>query len=370
MDFSGKQIGAPLPGVVVAHSAAQTQQYLGSPSLLDLGGERLMASHDEFGPGSTEHTCARTRLFFSADGGATWMPRAIIDGAFWSVLFSHRGAIYLLGTDRHHGNIVIRRSIDEGQTWTSPIDGRTGLLRSEGEYHCGPLPVVEHDGRLWRAFERRDPPEGWAPQYGAGVMSVPVDADLLAAENWVIAGFLPSDRGWHGGDMGGWLEGNIVVTPSGDLVNILRVDTKSPDEVVAVVEMTEGGTKLNFDPASGFWPFPGGAKLFALRFDPLSQRCWTIAGPVAAADRGPPPGWVRNNLVLQSSPDLKIWTENRVLLYHPDPEKHGFQYVSWTFAGDDIVFLCRTAFDDAEGGAHTKHDSNFISFHRIRNFRE
>ena len=71
MDFSGKQIGAPLPGVVVAHSAAQTQQYLGSPSLLDLGGERLMASHDEFGPGSTEHTCARTRLFFSADGGAT-----------------------------------------------------------------------------------------------------------------------------------------------------------------------------------------------------------------------------------------------------------------------------------------------------------
>ena len=369
MDFSGNQIGAPLAGVVVAHSAARTQRYLGSPSLLDLGDGRLLASHDEFGPGSTEHTCARTRLFYSADGGETWSPRSVIDGAFWSVLFAHREALYLLGTDRHHGNIVIRRSTDEGRQWTSPTDGQNGLLRSEGEYHCGPLPVRVHNGRLWRAFERRDPPEGWAPQYCAGVLSVPVEADLLQAESWSHAGFMPSAQDWNGGDMGGWLEGNIVVTPSGDLVDILRVDTKSPDEVVAVVKISPDGTQLTFDPVTGFRPFPGGAKLFAIRFDPISQRYWTIAGPVAAVDRGPPPAWVRNNLVLQSSPDLVTWTEHQVLLYHPDTAKHGFQYVSWDFSDDDIVFLCRTAFEDGEGGAHTKHDSNFITFHRIRGFR-
>ena len=180
MDFLGKPIGAPLPGTVIAHSPARTQRYIGSPSLLNLGNGHYLATHDEFGPGSTEHTRGRTKLYFSRDHGITWQPRATIDGAFWSLLFQHRDALYLLGTDRHHGNMVIRRSTDAGEHWTQPEDASTGLIRGDGEYHCAPLPLIEHAGRLWRAFEHRDPPEGWAPQYCAGVISAPVDADLLA----------------------------------------------------------------------------------------------------------------------------------------------------------------------------------------------
>ena len=33
--------------------------------------------------------------------------------------------------------------------------------------------------------------------------------------------------------------------------------------------------------------------------------------------------------------------------------------------GDDLLALSRTAFN----GAHSFHDSNFITFHRISNFR-
>jgi hypothetical protein len=130
-------------------------------------------------------------------------------------LFVHRGCLYLLGPDRHHGNVLIRRSLDGGKTWTDPVDAETGLLRSDGEYHCAPMPVIEHNGRLWRAMERRDPPVGWGVNYRAGVLSASVDADLLKAASWQHSEFLPSDRSWNGGDMGAWLEGNVVVTPSG-----------------------------------------------------------------------------------------------------------------------------------------------------------
>ena len=59
-----------------------------------------------------------------------------------------------------------------------------------------------------------------------------------------------------------------------------------------------------------------------------------------------------------------------MLLKHPDSAKHGFQYVDWLFDGADIIAACRTAFDDDEGGAHNFHDANYLTFHRIANFRE
>jgi hypothetical protein len=57
------------------------------------------------------------------------------------------------------------------------------------------------------------------------------------------------------------------------------------------------------------------------------------------------------------------------VLYHPDRETHGFQYVDWQFDGDDVVAACRTAFDDGFGGARRAHDANFLTFHRVPNFR-
>jgi predicted neuraminidase len=55
----------------------------------------------------------------------------------------------------------------------------------------------------------------------------------------------------------------------------------------------------------------------------------------------------------------------RVLLQHPDTKAHGFQYVDWLFEGDDIIAVCRTAWD----GAHNAHDANHLTFHRIADFR-
>jgi hypothetical protein len=292
-----------------------------------------------------------------------------LDGAFWSTLFVHRGALYLLGPDKHHGNVLIRRSTNGGINWTSPTNGATGLLRGDGQYHCAPMPVIEHAGRLWRPMEWRNPPIAWGINYRAGMLSVPVDADLLNATNWTCSNFLPSDRAWNGGDMGAWLEGNAVVTPAGQMVDVLRVQTQSLDEKAAIVHISPDGRTASFDPATGFIKFPGGAKKFAIRFDPRTKRYWALASIVPDPHATGDPGRIRNTLALTTSTDLLNWEVRCILLRHPDVARHGFQYVDWQFDGEDIIAACRTAFDDAEGGAHNNHDANFLTFHRFPNFR-
>ena len=359
----------PVLGVVIDHSPASSGLYIGSPSLAVLPNGDYVASHDFFGPNSGEFHSARSVVFRSSDRGRTWRKVSEIQGAFWSSLFVHRGALYLLGPDRHHGNVLIRRSTDGGATWTSPVDRKSGLLRDDGEYHCAPMPVIEHGGRLWRAFEWRNPPVAWGVNYRAGMASVPVDADLLEASSWTFAEFLSSDRTWNGGDMGAWLEGNAVVTPAGEIVDVLRVQTKSPDEKAAIVRISADGRKTSFDPATGFVPFPGGAKKFAIRWDPQSREYWSLASIVHERHRADNPGGIRNTLALTRSPDLTHWTVRCLLLYHPDVKRHGFQYVDWLFDGDDLIAACRTAYDDGLGGAHNNHDANFLTFHRFANFR-
>jgi hypothetical protein len=360
---------AGVPGVVIDHRPASSGIYIGSPSLAVLPGGDYVASHDEFGPKSTEHTRAVTRVFRSGDRGRTWRRISTIEGQFWSTLFVHRGALYVLGTDKHHGNAIIRRSTDRGESWTSPVDGTSGLLRDNGQYHCAPVPVIEHGGRLWRGMEWRSPPVAWGINYRAGMLSVPVDADLLNAADWTFSAFVPSDRSWNGGDMGAWLEGNAVVTAAGKLVDVLRVQTRSPDERAAIVQVSEDGKTAAFDPATGFVKFPGGAKKFTIRFDAESKRYWSLATIVPRRHRANNPGGIRNTLALTCSPNLTDWTVRSVLLYHPDPLKHGFQYVDWLVDGEDVIAACRTAYEDGMGGAHNSHDANFLTFHRFANFR-
>ncbi|MBC7369325.1 MAG: exo-alpha-sialidase [Undibacterium sp.] len=358
-----------VPGVTIDHSPASSGLYIGSPSLAVLPDGDYFASHDFFGPQSNEHVSARSLIFRSRDRGMTWKKTAEIQGAFWSSLFVHRGALYLLGTDRHHGNAVIRRSTDSGVTWTSPLAGATGLLRDNGEYHCAPMPVIEYRGRLWRAMEWRNPPKDWGVNYCAGMMSIAVDADLLRAENWSYSNFLPSNRAWNGGDMGAWLEGNAIVDVDGGLINMLRVQTKSPNEKAAIVRIGADGKTAAFDPATGFVDFPGGAKKFTIRYDLQSKLYWSLATIAPERHRAENPGGIRNTLALVSSPDLAHWTTRTILLYHPEVAKHGFQYVDWLFDGDAIIAACRTAYDDGLGGAHNNHDANFLTFHRWPNFR-
>jgi hypothetical protein len=360
-----------VPGVIVDHIPASTKTYIGSPSICILPNGDYVASHDHFGPGSTEFQQALTSVFRSSDRGKSWKKISEIHGQFWSNLFVHRDALYILGTWKHHGNLIIRRSDDGGISWTEPADGKSGLIR-EGEYHTAPMPVVIHEGRLWRAVEyAKSNTTVWGIRYSAMVFSIPVESDLLDADNWTATNFLSYDTTYLDGKFRGWLEGNAVVTPEGNIVDFLRIaTTEKGRDMAAIVNISNDGLTASFDPSTGFIDFIGGARKFSIRYDEKSKLYWTISNMVAEGLNDMDAGSVRNTLVLKSSSDLRNWKVNKVLLYHPDVKKHGFQYVDWQFDGRDIIFLSRTAYDDESGGANNYHDANYLTFHRIKNFRK
>jgi hypothetical protein len=360
------QSGPVVPGTVIAHSPAQTRQYIGSPGIAVLPDGSYLASHDLFGPGSTNDT---TRVYGSSDRGRSWRFLTEIKGQWWSSLFVHRDALYLIGTSRQDGHAVIRRSRDGGRNWTVPTDRNTGILLDDARYHCAPVPVVEHQGRLWRAMEDVMGPDGWGSNFNSFMMSVPVDADLLQAGNWTMSNRLGRSAEWLEGRFGGWLEGNAVVTPEGRIVNILRVDYRLAPEKAAIIEISDDGQKASFDPRSGFVDFPGGCKKFTIRRDPRDGSYWSLANWVPPGMQTANPERTRNTLALTHSADSRRWEVASVILQHPDASTHGFQYADWLFDGEDLIAVVRTAFDDEQGGAHNQHDANYLTFHRIADFR-
>jgi sulfatase modifying factor 1 len=346
-----------VPGVVIDHSPAGSGMYLGSPSIAVLPNGFYIVSHDLFGPAIKED---QTVIFRSKDAGKTWEKLTDFYGQYWSTIFTHEGALYIMGTSTHNGDIVIRRSTDGGLTWTTPKDRDTGLLATQGRFHCAPVPVVVHNGRIWRGMEEIYPPEGPWGSFRTFVISAPVDADLLKADSWTMSNRLEFDQSWPGR---AWLEGNVVVTPDNELVNILRVEYQY-EEKAAVVHVSKDGKTVSFDPEKDFIHFFGGTNKFTIRFDPETKRYWSLVNKEKNPDA------YRNILTLVSSPDLRNWKVESVILSHPDSVKHAFQYIDWLFEGPDIIAVSRTAYDDGMGGAHRAHDANYITFHRIHNFRE
>lgn len=355
------------PGVVIDYAPASGRQYLGSPSLAALPNGEYVASHDFFGPGSTK---SKTVVFASGDKGKTWQKRADIEGQWWSNLFVHKGALYILGTSKEHGFVVIRRSMDGGKTWTEPKDSHSGLLLGDGEYHCAPVPVLIHNGRIWRGMEDAMGGTKWGERYRSFMMSAPIEADLLNAANWTFSNRVARNPEWLGGKFGGWLEGNAVATPEGKVVNMLRADYKVGTEKAAIINISADGKEASFDPASGFIDFPGGCKKFLIRWDAKARQYWALSNYVPEQHRNANPERTRNTLALLASRDLRNWEVRTILLHHPDTQKHGFQYPDWLIEGNDLIAVVRTAFDDAADGAHNQHDANYTTFHRWKNFRK
>ena len=358
-----------VPGVVVAHVPPSAGIYVGSPGIAICSDGAYVAKYDDCGAASSEWTKAITRVLRSNDHGASWAPVAIIEGLFWATLFAHQSDLYLIGTDRHDGAVVIRRSGDGGRTWTSPRDAQSGLLLDVGNYHCAPVPVLVDQGRIWRAMEDVTGDRPGARHFQAFMMSAPVDADLLMAKAWRSSRRVGGRPEWLGGKFGGWLEGNAVVTPEGEVVNILRVEHRPEGGKAAIVRVSADGERATFDPDADFIDFPGGSKKFTIRHDSVSGLYWTLTNPILPRHRSPDPGRVRNALALMCSPDLRHWTIRCIVLYHPDAGRHGFQYVDWLFEGEDMIVVSRTAFVTGSETPPSQHDANYLTFHRLEHFR-
>lgn len=358
------------PGVVIDHIPAWMGEYVGSPAIAVLPNGDYVASHDIFRRNLLGTDPQNELVIFgSKDKGRTWQRRAEIEG-FWSNLFVHRGSLYCMGVTREYGHVVIRRSTDGGFTWTEPTDKSKGLLLDDARYHTAPVPMLVHSGRIWRAMEDVENGLVWGKCFRAFVMSVPVDANLLDAANWTLTNCIPGNAIWLDESFGGWLEGNVVPTLEGKLVDILRVDVPYIPEKAAVVTITDDGLLAAFNPTTGFINFPGGSKKFTIRFDEKSGYYWALVNPVEPEFANLKPGDVRNALALSRSVDMHSWEICAILLSHSDVSRHAFQYADWLFDVDDLIAVVRTAFDDDAMGAASGHDANYLTFHRFKNFRE
>ncbi|CAN5629052.1 hypothetical protein BH10ACI4_BH10ACI4_07920 [soil metagenome] len=346
--------GAEIPGIVIDHQPAVSRQYIGSPSIVKAPNGTLIASHDLFGPGSTSTVSAVTRLFLSHDNGASWKQTAEVQDQFWSNLFVLKTRVYLMGTTAEYGRIVIRTSEDNGIHWSAAHY----LTHDEG-YHTAPVPIILKDGRIYRAFEFH--PKGAWGKFQAFVMSAAENSDLTDSASWTKSNRLPYPATEAEGTT--FLEGNVVVAPDGNIVDVLRVANISR---VAILGLA--GEKLSF---KRLVDFPGGATKFSIRFDPISHLYWTLSNPALPGEElaVSSPGSVRNTLALMSSPDLAIWTPRKIVLHADDSLTHAFQYVDWQFDGKDLIVASRTAADDDQGPAHTYHDANYLTFHRVIDFR-
>ncbi|WP_459555900.1 sialidase family protein [Lacunimicrobium album] len=359
-----------VPGIIIYHHPASVakKQYVGSPGIIALSKTHYLAKLDLFGPNAAKENNYPTYVFESLDAGQTWQQIASLDHLFWANIFEHNGALYLLGTTGEHQDLVIRRSTDIGRTWTEPLDAKTGLI-AQGKYHTAPMPIIEHNGRLWRAFEEASRSAKWGDRYSAMMISAPIGSDLLDRDSWLLSDMIVKNPKWLDGKFNAFLEGNAVITPEGDLVDILRVDDNL-GRTAAVVHIDDDGKKVTFDPEKDFIEFPGGAKKFTIRFDPQTKSYWTLTNWVPDFVPNEKPASKRNTLALAVSKDLKTWEIRSVILHHPDHKTVGFQYVDWLFEDDDLIVASRTAFKDDSGNAHNQHDANYLTFHRIQNFRD
>ena len=82
--------------------------------------------------------------------------------------------------------------------------------------------------------------------------------------------------------------------------------------------------------------------------------------------------WQRNVLSLYSSYDLENWKVERDLINLEDAEwcesnwDSAVQYPTWLIEGEDIIAAVRAAMN----GADNFHNSNALTYHRFRDFRE
>ncbi|MBO5200128.1 MAG: hypothetical protein J6B93_02490 [Clostridia bacterium] len=341
-------------------------RYLCSPSMVRHPEGFLLASCDLYGPGHPQNL---TLIFRSDDNGASWHYLSELMPCFWGKLFIHRDELYMLACTTEYGDLVIGRSLDGGRSFSAPVT----LLRGSGGkngnvgVHKNPQNIIIKDGRLWNTMEWGS----WANSdyyHAVMVMSCGIDDDLLNPESWHFSEPVKYDPQWEGtvnGVSKGNIEGTLTVAPDGNLYNIMRYSIVRGEPPYGLVLAYKVNTEDPDAPLaySHSIKMPCNESKFTIKFDDTSGKYYSVATRIDCEKRKNR----RSLLSLLCSTDLENWCVVCDLAdYRDEDDDHiGFQYCDFEFDGDDLIYLCRTAIN----GANSFHDSNYLTFHRIKNFR-
>ncbi|WP_147433405.1 sialidase family protein [Paenibacillus ginsengarvi] len=392
-----------------------------SPGITVLPSGRLVATLDLGGPGVAGLPGCKGELepgkpwqgkvFTSDDEGRTWIHRT--DFPFIHARpFAAGGSVYVLG---HRNDLMIIRSDDGGDTWSEPA----ALTQGE-KWHQAPANVHYAKGNVYMVMEKMTDPayKGWGVSVLAPVlMRASVSADLTRRDSWTFA----SELGFRDaidedtldgfgvpfykvapGTIAriaparpavriGWLETNVVQftdpnhyfhDPAGRTFHLwMRAHTGGTGfaNVAKAVENEDGTitTMLETVPSGktiAFVPCPGGQMKFHILYDEVSRLYWLLSSQstdsMTRAELLPPerfdlPYNERQRLQLHFSRNCIDWCFAGLVAKadHPKMSRH---YASMAILGDDLLVLSRSG----DERALTSHNGNFISFHRIRDFRQ
>ena len=336
--------------------------YLCSPSLVRHPEGYLLASMDVYDAKSPQNL---TFIFRSDDNGESWHYVSELMPCFWGKLFIHKGELYMLSCSTEYGDLLIGKSGDGGKTFTTPVTLLRGSNGKNGNtgVHKNPQNIFRYGGRIYETLEWG----AWADKslcHAAMVMSCDENDDLLIPENWSFSEplkfdhFAPELIGLPIPSM--TIEGTLTLSPEGKLLNIMRFG-KYGNAIVYEVNTEDHDAPLTY---ARLMEFPANLSKFMIKFDEESKRYYSVATRLYDPEKPK----ARNLLSLMSSKDLLHWDVVCDLFDYreSDSRQVGFQYVDFEMEGEDIIYLCRTAIN----GANSYHNSNYITFHRIQQFRK
>ncbi len=342
-------------------------RYLCSPSLLRHPDGFLLASMDVHAGGHPQNL---SLIFRSDDNGESWHYVSELMPCFWGKLFVLGGALYMLSCSTEYGDLLIGKSTDGGKTFSAPVSllrGSNGKNGNDG-VHKNPQNMIIYKGRIWTALD-------WG-SWGNGdychasmVMSCDINDDPLVPENWSFSEPLKYNPAWKGtvdGHANGTIEGTLCIAPNGKLYDVMRYNIEDAVPKYGLVLAYEVNDKDYDAPLiySHSIKMPCNYSKFMIKYDEISKRYYSVVTRIDCEARIRR----RNLLSLMSSADMENWELVCDLIdkRDEDMEKVGFQYVDFEIEGDDIIYLCRTAYNNAHGF----HDSNYSTFHRVKNFRK
>ncbi len=363
-----------------------------SPWLTEGFNNRLMLSFDLAGPGLPNEPGPKSdygdfgsnqcRIYVSDDHGESWRHTGSLP-MLHARVFKAGNAMYLLG---HSGRLIISKSTDNGETWSDP-----SILDDINKWHQAPCAIDYRHGKIYLTMEHEPLKNGWAGGDPV-LMSAEVEKDLTNPENWTFSNKLEFQKvaslNWpnaFGFSPVCWLESNVtriydkeheLYDPEDKTVLILSRVHSNQNNYAAMLlgrENEDGSLTLDTVKASNgspwiYFPFPGGHMKFHIAWDEPSLRYWLIASQSEynlAERNGIGALNSRRRLALYFSTDMFNWSFAGMVGIGPCPSgsRH---YASLMIDGDDILVLSRSGDEQAKNA----HDTNMITLHRVKNFRE
>ncbi len=396
--------------------------YTYTPGICVLPGGRLLVTMDLGGPGVAGIAGAVSlatnrwvlgKAFISDDRGVTW--RHVADFPFCHARpFTAGGSVYILG---QANDLCIIRSNDNGESWSSPH------RLTEGErWHQSACNVWYREDKVYLVMEKTvlyagEKSVGWPVCYLIPILlRAAVTDDLTKCESWTFASEIRFIDAVHEGELNhhgipfyksllhedercgdetltqpvGWLETNVVqildkkhywYDESGRTFNLfMRAHTAGSGycAIAKAVEQEDGSikTQLIEAPSGRTWvflPMLGGQMRFHMLYDPKTELYWLLSTQATdsmtrieclSSERYNIPCDERQRLQLSFSKNCVDWCFAGMVATG-DSEKQSRHYAGMAIDGDDLVAVSRSGDENASSA----HDSNFISFHRIKDFR-